>query len=78
MVLQDTDEPSLEEAKDRLIEELSSLCKLHKSHALDVVITQPWVKTQGIPTSRKNWCLRVKDHTQGRQGVHACRGRGAG
>jgi hypothetical protein len=40
-VLQHIDGPSMEEAKDRWIEQLSSLCKPNKLHALNVIITQP-------------------------------------
>lgn len=47
-VLQDTEGPSVKEAKNRTTEQLSSLCKAHNrphNHGL---------RTQGIPTGRKN------------------------
>lgn len=70
-VLQDTDGPSVEEAKDRSIEQLSSLCKPHnRSHALSVIITQPWVKDP------RNLHKQKDPGAQGRQAVHAWGGSG--
>lgn len=56
---------------DLLWKRLSSLCKPHnRSHALSVIITQPWVKDPRNPHKQKD------PGAQGRQAVHAWGGSG--